>query len=412
MKKMPSLKGNPFLIYSVPVMLIMGVFWFKRRNKSRGGVEENDENHDEEFIVSSTNDNQEKVANICLKSKSLDINRSGNITSLDVNSNSDNISVNSVPTMLSRSDPIDIVPKGRHSSHSDPYSNRFDDHNTLNGYSLDIDERFNLNGSCDLPGSYNDCRDKKSVSIMIPVETATTTSPKILQEQRSFIEQLADLKQDQAKFAAEEQEEEEILEIAEEVFEEAVVKNEENECNESKTEEDCTSSSTEFDSEENENENIVPVEEEEEERESQMNSNSPVRSLDSGKGASLPRADSREIPTTFEFYLPTSLIGKLYGCKRNFLTRIKTESNVKVRMKKHPISDAINVCVVEGTNGAIDKAMKMVRYKLPTKQYPNLTLQRIHFAEPQAIVQLSKDHFVGLEVRFWTIGGLQGVFID
>ncbi|KAL5275882.1 AKAP1 family protein [Megaselia abdita] len=226
-----------------------------------------------------------------------------------------------------------------------------------------IDERFDEIGSCDLPGSLNESFNIKRVYTTEnhQVVVRATTSPKISPE-NSFVERPLE-------------------------------------------------ESTNNNSNQNSN-NLTKVEEK---RKNEVTSPSlsmcsVQSSTDSGKGSSLPRSDEKNNTkntsnvqkpqfSTYEFFLPTSLIGRLYGNRRNFLNKIKARTSVKILMKKHPYTEKINVCVIEGSDNDINTALKMIRYKLPSKQYPNLTMQRIHFAMPQTIVPLTNEHSMGLKLN-------------
>lgn len=373
---MLSIRNRPLLYLTLPgVAFIMGVFWLRRRNKVRCGDMGKDENKEDVNATATTpKNNNHKQGNGSCKTNSLNINGSiGNNNSLNANSNSEKISSNSIPTMLGKSAPINIVPNGKHSSSTDPQKNKIqidkqtatkdnidvDKHNQLRS----IDDRFNVNGSCDLPGSLNESFNIKRVYVTgnPQVVVRATTSPKISPE-NSFVER--------------------------------------------PLEESTNTSNT----------NVANPTKVEEKRKSEVTSPSlsmcsVQSSTDSGKGSSLPRSDEKNNAknasnvlkpqfSTYEFFLPTSLIGRLYGNRRNFLNKIKAKTSVKILMKKHPYTEKINVCVIEGSDNDINSALKMIRYKLPSKQYPNLTMQRIHFAMPQTIVPLTNEHSMGLKVRF------------
>lgn len=376
---MLSIRSRPLLYFTLPgVAFIMGVFWLRRRNKVRCGDMGKDENKEE--VKDTTNcstPNNHKQTN------SLNINGSiGNNNLLNANSSSDNNSSNSIPTMLGKSAPINIVPNGKHSSSTDPQKNKTQidkqnitkDNNDVdkNNQLRSIDERFDEIGSCDLPGSLNESFNIKRVYATEnqQVVVRATTSPKISPE-NSFVER---------------------------PLEESTNNN-----NSSNTD---SNDATKVE-EKRKNEVTSPS----------LSMCSVQSSTDSGKGSSLPRSDEKNNAkvasnvqkpqfSTYEFFLPTSLIGRLYGNRRNFLNKIKSKTSVKIQMKKHPYTEKINVCVIEGSDNDINSALKMIRYKLPSKQYPNLTMQRIHFAMPQTIVPLTNEHSMGLKVSFWTFGGL------
>ncbi|CAD7077282.1 unnamed protein product [Hermetia illucens] len=122
-----------------------------------------------------------------------------------------------------------------------------------------------------------------------------------------------------------------------------------------------------------------------------------LHSADSGKGSSLPHAEEQSI-MNYEFLLPDSLVGQLYGRKRAHINQLRAKTGAKISLKKHPFTDKIKICVIEGTQKQISSALSLIRQKLPSKRYPNLTLERVHFAEPQAIVPLNEVHRSCLEL--------------
>jgi len=125
-----------------------------------------------------------------------------------------------------------------------------------------------------------------------------------------------------------------------------------------------------------------------------------VQSGDSGKGSSLPRSEATtRVKTTYEFYFPNSLIGQLYGRKRSFINQIKAKTLANVGLSKTRASTGkLRICTIEGTESEIDAALAMIRQRLPARRYPNFTMQRIHYALPQTIVPLSTESLYNLQV--------------
>lgn len=126
-----------------------------------------------------------------------------------------------------------------------------------------------------------------------------------------------------------------------------------------------------------------------------------VQSGDSGKGSSLPRSEATgtRVKTTYEFYFPNSLIGQLYGRKRTFINQIKAKTMANVTLSKNRYSSSkLRICTIEGTENEIDAALAMIRKRLPARRYPNFTMQRIHYALPQTVVPLSTESLYNLQV--------------
>ncbi|KAJ8917581.1 hypothetical protein NQ315_000064 [Exocentrus adspersus] len=138
---------------------------------------------------------------------------------------------------------------------------------------------------------------------------------------------------------------------------------------------------------------------------SSISDNHSEGSSDSGKGGSdiptPPPSRTQEIhvsapcddlPTLYEFAIPQSLVGKLIGRNGSFVIQIKEKTNAHIVVGRHPTSNKLKVCSIEGTQGEIDKALKMIRDKFPTKRYPEVTLEQVHFTPIIPTVSLIPDH--------------------
>lgn len=125
-----------------------------------------------------------------------------------------------------------------------------------------------------------------------------------------------------------------------------------------------------------------------------------VQSGDSGKGSSLPRSEATSrVKSSYRFFFPNSLIGQLYGRKRSFINQIKSKTLANVGLSKNRYSSGkLRICTIEGTDNEIDAALAMIRQRLPSRRYPNFTMQRIHYALPQSIVPLSTESLYSLQV--------------
>lgn len=116
-----------------------------------------------------------------------------------------------------------------------------------------------------------------------------------------------------------------------------------------------------------------------------------VQSGDSGKGFSLPRSEATRAKTSYEFFFPNSLVGQLYGRKHSYINQIKLKTNATVLLRKKLYwCRRYRVCAIEGTESEIQAALAMIRQRLPAKRYPNLTMQRIHFALPHSALYQQK----------------------
>ncbi|EDV91883.1 A-kinase anchor protein 1, mitochondrial [Drosophila grimshawi] len=126
-----------------------------------------------------------------------------------------------------------------------------------------------------------------------------------------------------------------------------------------------------------------------------------VQSGDSGKGSSLPRSEATtRVKTSYRFYFPNGLIGQLYGRKRTFINQIKAKTLANVVLSKTRYSSGkLRICTIEGTENEIDAALAMIRQRLPARRYPNFTMQRIHYALPQTVVPLSTESLYNLQLN-------------
>ncbi|XP_065172359.1 KH domain-containing protein akap-1-like isoform X2 [Atheta coriaria] len=121
-------------------------------------------------------------------------------------------------------------------------------------------------------------------------------------------------------------------------------------------------------------------------------------SSDSGKGGSdvatppsrTPAGDS--MPLTYEFTLPQVLVGKLIGRFGTFVAEIKEKTRSHIVIKKHPTVGKLKLCVIEGSQSEIDKALKMIRERFPLKKHPEVTLEQVTVSTQMSSVPISTDH--------------------
>ncbi|XP_043270001.1 KH domain-containing protein akap-1 [Venturia canescens] len=100
-------------------------------------------------------------------------------------------------------------------------------------------------------------------------------------------------------------------------------------------------------------------------------------STDSGKGGSIKGHAKDNNPTSYEFAVPQTLVGRLIGKRGAFLHDINTQTGVHVCVKRHPLSKESKICLITGTPDCIKAALKMIRHKFPTKKFPSVTLEEI-----------------------------------
>ncbi|KAH8292713.1 hypothetical protein KR018_004163, partial [Drosophila ironensis] len=402
--------GRPLLYLSLPgVAFILGVFWFRRRNKNRL-----DKPDDEDTAASNADLKEAAVEqrrangvlqNGKLASKSMNINgtiANGNGSgsgSISSGSGSGGEEKESPNTMLyGKSAPIKIQSNGRSSSgkhqqqiDSEMLKSKIQDaeHKKL----CAIDEDFeNLSSPRDLPDSVNNrvgfYNRKTSHKTVEPVVIKATRTPKISPE-NSFLDTNYTNGNGNGQTECEQNNNCEAVEPVA-VKKETVPEEQQQPLKDLK---DLKETELEVDSNGNTNQkrNVDAA--------SPSLSICSVQSGDSGKGSSLPRSEATRVKTTYEFLFPISLIGQLYGRKRAFINQIKAKSLANVVLGKNPYSGKVRVCTIEGTESEIDAALAMIRQRLPAKRYPNFTMQRIHFALPQTIVPLSTESLYNLQLK-------------
>lgn len=113
-----------------------------------------------------------------------------------------------------------------------------------------------------------------------------------------------------------------------------------------------------------------------------------LRSTDSGKGSSPPHSEGGALSSVYDFLVPVNVVHHLIGTKGRYVNQLKAKTGVNMIVKKHPASKALRICTMEGTQKEIDAALRMIRQKLPEKRYPGITLERVFFLPPHAVIPL------------------------
>ncbi|XP_039499286.1 A-kinase anchor protein 1, mitochondrial [Drosophila santomea] len=392
--------GRPLLYLSLPgVAFILGVFWFRRRNKNR--LDKPDDEDSSAINDSSIEPTvQARKANGVLQngklpqqpaSKSMNIN--GTIVNGSGSGNGSSSDEKDSPTTMlyGKSAPIKIQSNGRTSNgkhqqqiDSEMLKSKIQDaeHKKL----CSIDEDFeNLSSPRDLPDSVNTRvsfhNRKASQKTVEPVVIKATRTPKISPE-NSFLD---------TNYTTKECEQNNNCEPKEKASKEESSKKEADQEELDQDQEQTVLKEEVVDSNGNQKRNVDAA--------SPSLSICSVQSGDSGKGSSLPRSEATRVKTSYEFLFPISLIGHLYGRKRAFINQIKVKTLASVALSKNPYSGKVRICTIEGTESEIDAALAMIRQRLPAKRYPNFTMQRIHFALPQTIVPLSNETLYNLQLK-------------
>ncbi|XP_073829600.1 A-kinase anchor protein spoonbill [Musca autumnalis] len=416
--------GRPLLYLSLPgVAFILGVFWFRRRNKNRlendtkklgNGTVVTGEKDLHSSPTEVTEDLITKTNATCNSSSSKPTSSNTPTKSMNINGTipSTNDEENPANRMFGKSAPIKIVQNGRGPSPVKQTSQQQLDSEVLKTKIQDaehkllrsIEEDFeNLSSPVDLPDSLNNRTSFYSRNVDIkkdkPVVIMATTTPKISPE-NSFLEskytkdceENNNLDEKKDNHNENDNNKNTTAGIDSEVSAQinnidhkqnattTVSSNDAGECNDN-----CSTTNV------TDKRNVDAA--------SPSLSLCSVQSGDSGKGSSLPRSEAARAKTTYEFFLPNSLVGYLYGRRHSFVNQIKSKTNATVGLRKKMYPCKLRVCCVEGTDSEIQAALAMIRQRLPAKRFPKLTMQRIHFALPQSVVPLSTESLLNLQLN-------------
>ncbi|XP_049310759.1 A-kinase anchor protein 1, mitochondrial isoform X3 [Bactrocera dorsalis] len=397
--------GRPLLYLSLPgVVFILGVYWYRRRNKNRSNGDTT-EKEQENLNTHNSKESKHQINGSFMQKKSHPL------PSDSVNINNKNEGEES-PTvrLFGKSAPIKIVQNCRGSPvkqqqvvDSEVLKNKIQ--SAENKVLRSIDEDFeNLSSPVDLPDSVDNRIAFYSRNVNCksdaPVVIRATRTPKISPE-NSFLEN---------KYTKE-CEENNNLNLIENVKNNSNARNQQGHPIQSST--NITLKTTEQSPilEDNFNkENAMNISCQDvditENGKRNVDAASPslslcsVQSGDSGKGSSLPRSEANRVKSTYEFFLPNSFIGHLYGKKHFFINQIKVKTSANVLIRKtNYAGKLVCICIIEGSESEIEAALTMIRQRLPTKRFPNFTMNKIQSASPQTVVPLSADSLLNLQLK-------------
>ncbi|XP_050410418.1 A-kinase anchor protein 1, mitochondrial [Patella vulgata] len=204
------------------------------------------------------------------------------------------------------------------------------------------------------------------------------------------------------------------------------------EVNEELTVEESSSTQTQVSN--NESVPIVDVEDAAKSNEHQdtspPNSDSPgcdsnsEASNDSGRGGSvtenLSSMCSPEI-VRYEFNFPSELCGRLIGRQGKNINAIKEQAAASVSLQNNPFTPEFQICIVEGTQTEVEKALSLIRQKFPRSQFSQLDMSPINQPAPPKpaphvlmpnIMQLSLPEGVSVDVVVSSIVDAGHVFVQ
>lgn len=128
-------------------------------------------------------------------------------------------------------------------------------------------------------------------------------------------------------------------------------------------------------------------------------------SSDSGKGHSDVATSPSRTPaggsslagdlalSLYEFVLPQSIVGRLIGRHGASLHEIRSSTGTNIFIKRHPETNKLKICAIEGTQQDIDKALAKIRQKFPLRRFPHLTLEKVSFVSLNSVPPLKLEDF-------------------
>lgn len=103
-----------------------------------------------------------------------------------------------------------------------------------------------------------------------------------------------------------------------------------------------------------------------------------VRSNDSGKGSSPspPQSVMGKI-ITYEFAITQLMVGHIIGRNGTYIQQIRSLTGASVVCKRHPRTEEIKICSIQGTVKEVEEALEMIKIKFPKNKYPNFTMEKL-----------------------------------
>ncbi|XP_073983714.1 A-kinase anchor protein spoonbill [Rhodnius prolixus] len=98
-------------------------------------------------------------------------------------------------------------------------------------------------------------------------------------------------------------------------------------------------------------------------------------------------------PSIYEFVLPQIIVGRLIGRRGTFLHEIRTSTQTNIYIKRHPDTNKLKICAIEGSQQDIEKALAKIRQKFPLRRFPQLTLEKVSFVTLNTLPPLKLEDF-------------------
>lgn len=131
-------------------------------------------------------------------------------------------------------------------------------------------------------------------------------------------------------------------------------------------------------------------------------SNKSLDSGDSGKGSSPPNSEGGQTLSslqTYDFQLLQALVGFVVGKNGTTVKKIREECHVNISIRRHPFNPKkFKLCTIQGTQEQIDKALAMIKNKLPPKA--NLERIDVELESAEIMAAISNIDSSLIQVRF------------
>uniref|UniRef100_A0A224XLB2 Putative a-kinase anchor protein 1 mitochondrial-like isoform x1 n=1 Tax=Panstrongylus lignarius TaxID=156445 RepID=A0A224XLB2_9HEMI len=98
-------------------------------------------------------------------------------------------------------------------------------------------------------------------------------------------------------------------------------------------------------------------------------------------------------PSIYEFVLPQIIVGRLIGRRGTFLHEIRSSTQTNIYIKRHPDTNKLKICAIEGSQQDIEKALAKIRQKFPLRRFPQLTLEKVSFVTLNTLPPLKLEDF-------------------
>ncbi|XP_041349946.1 A-kinase anchor protein 1, mitochondrial-like [Gigantopelta aegis] len=152
--------------------------------------------------------------------------------------------------------------------------------------------------------------------------------------------------------------------------------------------------------------------------------NNSEASNDSGRGGSvtetlIPPQNTENHTERYEFNFPSELCGRLIGKFGKNINYLKELSGAHISLKNNPFTPDFQICLIEGKQAEVDKALVNIRKKFPRHQFPQVDFTPLGQQQPAEtpvlvpdIVQLSLPESVSVDIVISNIVDAGHIFVQ